>query len=54
MWDDAAMRGHVVAMGGYDEALVRRAVALPRRSQRVLDVPAAVVDDPENVAARVL
>jgi dipeptidase E len=51
VWDDAAVAGHVVAMGGFDEVLVRFAIGLAgKQHPRVLYVPTAVADDPSSIA----
>jgi peptidase E len=51
VWKDAPVPGHVVAMGGFDEALVRFALALAGTERpRTLYVPTAVGDDAEWIA----
>ena len=49
--EDAAVQGHVVAMGGFDEALIRFAVELSGAARpRVLFVPTAIADAAEVIA----
>jgi dipeptidase E len=51
VWKDGAVAGHIVALGGFDETLVRFAFSLASSPRpRVLYVPTAVGDDSERIA----
>ena len=51
VWNDAVVNGHVVAMGGFHETLVRFAIGLAGSERpRVLYVPTAVAEDPWWIA----